>query len=629
MYRPLVVALAALAASTSPPAAAAPATPFLLRTIQGDSDGDRFGALVQRLADVNGDGVHDLLVGAPAALVSGERRGAVRVISGLTGQTIRTHLGDAAGDEFGAALEQAVVDLDGDGFVDYAVGAPGSGYVRVFSGKKGKTLYTFHPALPAAARFGAAIRYTFDQLSAPTGQFAIGAPDDDSFGDDAGSVWLVREGTSLAVLPGNSVGERFGSALSFDGEGAGGFPVLLVGAPEAANHGRTYVFDLDTRQIVKTLIGPTTGTPAQFGADVDTFTFCPTQGVASCGTRTVVGAPGSIAGQGSARIFMDDLDAPPQTLVGPAADSGFGATSARVTDGAFRIAIGAPGTAGGTGAVHVYDTSDWTESFRVEGVAAGGAFGAALTGGRFDLIDGDELAVGAPDEGAGTVRIYRMAQATPGPAMIPGDLVAASLAPPSSGDVDTATFEAVKGTKLRLVFQAASDGPSKFKLRARLKDEQGVIRKTWVVKAKAAPITRKTKLKSSGTWTLELEAKGGEGGDIFVFTNKSGTSSELFLSKKHKKVKPLAVDFAAILGATLGFEVDPNGGGSPTSIVLLQPDGTTYPDLASFQSGLQFAEIPTLQTGKHRLVVTPAAAGTTEIFGLVNEPASGGVVEID
>lgn len=73
--------------------------------------------------DVNGDGTPDLVVGEWRAGEDGSRVGLARVISGADGALLHETRGDAALDGYGYEVT-FVGDVDGDGRVDYAVGAP-------------------------------------------------------------------------------------------------------------------------------------------------------------------------------------------------------------------------------------------------------------------------------------------------------------------------------------------------------------------------------------------------------------------------------------------------------------------------------------------------------------------------
>lgn len=81
----------------------------------------RFGHAIEFVDDLDGDGACELAISAPEA---DEQRGAVWVISGARRTVLRTWLGDEPGARFGASLS-ADHDLDGDGVRDLVVGAPG------------------------------------------------------------------------------------------------------------------------------------------------------------------------------------------------------------------------------------------------------------------------------------------------------------------------------------------------------------------------------------------------------------------------------------------------------------------------------------------------------------------------
>jgi len=116
----------------------------VLHAFFGDSGLDWFGTSVAGAGDVDGDGVDDLVVGAPQSFLG---PGYVRVFSGANGALIREHNGAAPIDLFGWSVSGAG-DVDGDGRADYVVGSPfadaggnfNTGRVRVFSGASGALL---------------------------------------------------------------------------------------------------------------------------------------------------------------------------------------------------------------------------------------------------------------------------------------------------------------------------------------------------------------------------------------------------------------------------------------------------------------------------------------------------------
>ena len=125
--------------------------------INGGSAGDQSGFSVSNAGDINGDGLSDLIVGAPGDDPNGNGSGAAFVVFGKSSGTA-VELSDveagtggfvingvSAGDQSGYSVSNAG-DVNGDGLEDLIVGAPGddpngngSGASYVVFGKSGST----------------------------------------------------------------------------------------------------------------------------------------------------------------------------------------------------------------------------------------------------------------------------------------------------------------------------------------------------------------------------------------------------------------------------------------------------------------------------------------------------------
>ncbi len=108
----------------------------------GAGAGDRYGAVLARGGDVDGDGFDDLWIGAPALDAGGlADAGGVDLVRGrarLRPIAMPIARGAHAGEALGAAIA-AGIDVDGDGFADALAGAPFAGgeergEVRLYAG---------------------------------------------------------------------------------------------------------------------------------------------------------------------------------------------------------------------------------------------------------------------------------------------------------------------------------------------------------------------------------------------------------------------------------------------------------------------------------------------------------------
>ncbi len=110
--------------------------------VEGQADGDLFGAAVSALVDLDGDALPDLVVGAPGGGDPALEPGMAWVLLGALVPGVHTLADGGAsavpssgvgfGDDFGRAV--ALGDLDGDGAPDQVVGAPISDVGGGFSG---------------------------------------------------------------------------------------------------------------------------------------------------------------------------------------------------------------------------------------------------------------------------------------------------------------------------------------------------------------------------------------------------------------------------------------------------------------------------------------------------------------
>ncbi len=153
-----------------------------LYTFPGDTAFDGFGNAVAGGGDANGDGVPDLVVGGPAFDSNGTDAGRVRVFSGSNGALLHLFDGEEANDKFGASVD-FVDDVNGDGKDEIVVGAPGcssplacpgkKGFVRLFDGATGEVRST-RRGRQANALFGGSVAGLGDIDGDGRGDFAIG-----------------------------------------------------------------------------------------------------------------------------------------------------------------------------------------------------------------------------------------------------------------------------------------------------------------------------------------------------------------------------------------------------------------------------------------------------------------------
>src|SRR5262245_8742821 len=379
----LTLAIPAFATSSPPPDA----------TLTGAASDEDFGWRVAPAGDVNGDGVMDVIVGAPsndaiqgfagrAYLFLGPFSGSIPA-----GNAVATIAAQTFGDNLGFSVA-AAGDVNGDGFGDILVGARSSDAAGIQSGQ----VYLFYgpvsgsltPTDADATISGAA----FDEVGravAPAGDLNGDGFDDVVLGTDAaggssqGQVFVFNgplsgsrtAASANAIITGSfsneSLGASVASAVDVNGDGIN---ALILGAPrfplDGAGTGRAYVF-----------YGPVSGSAIATDADAILFGENVNDGFG----RSVSGA-GDVNGDGIADVIVG-------------ADQLFGAQSATGKAYGFYGPIAGSIQAANAGAI-------------LTGENARDLFGTWVSGvGDFNDDGFDDVVVGASDNGAGGVRAGR------------------------------------------------------------------------------------------------------------------------------------------------------------------------------------------------------------------------------
>ncbi len=203
----------------------------------GDHAAAQFGTALAAFGDLDGDGALEVAVGAPNA---GGGKGSVSLLKGSDLAVLRTLKGVAADDHLGASVG-AVGDVDGDGFGELLVGVPDadlggedSGAAQLHSGASGTLLASFAGAA-SGDHFGAAVSSAGDQDGDGVDDLLVGAPQHDGPGVDAGQATVVSGATRLPLhVWSGATGDNLGHALAGVGDVDGdGVPDVAIGSPLA------------------------------------------------------------------------------------------------------------------------------------------------------------------------------------------------------------------------------------------------------------------------------------------------------------------------------------------------------------------------------------------------------------
>ena len=231
----------------------------------GEVSADDAGRGLAGVGDLDGDGLDDFLIGAPEHEIDGQRRGKAYLIYGRSegweqdtnlALADATFLGEGFTDDTGDAVAGGG-DLDGDGFLDFAIGAPfdddaasNAGEVYLFLGG----LAEWEPDTSVADavgslrgdaeqdRAGHSLVFAGDVNGDGLCDLLVGAPSQDT-ASNAGRVFLVPgraegwaadaslAGASTASFVGEAADDEAGVSLAGGGDVNGdGLDDLLIGA---------------------------------------------------------------------------------------------------------------------------------------------------------------------------------------------------------------------------------------------------------------------------------------------------------------------------------------------------------------------------------------------------------------
>jgi len=286
----------------------------LVWAAHGANAGDGFGATLAGLGDVDGDGAPDLAVAATSVYFGFGPPTYVRALSGVDGSFLWEVQAVTSAEAFGRSLAR-IADVDGDGRDDLIVGSLGAaqGKVQVRSGASGALLFDATPPPGANFEFGTCVAALGDPNGDGVADFGVGDP---GFASGVGRISRHSglDGSVLDLIdpppqspaPFASFGSTFDALGDVDGDGVND---LVVGAPLGGitllPKGMAWVLSGSDGAVLHALAPEAGSLLALFGAAVAGSEDVDGDGVAD--VRLAAGGYVSYAGGDVVTIFSAEL----------------------------------------------------------------------------------------------------------------------------------------------------------------------------------------------------------------------------------------------------------------------------------------------------------------------------------
>ena len=250
-----------------------------------------FGASVAGVPDVNGDGKGDIIVGAPGVATGTSPvvgSGRAYIFSGFNGALLKVLQSPAmeTGGAFGTSVG-GIADVNGDGKGDVIVGAPNEdpgaspddvGRAYIFSGATGALLWKLFPPGPVEDQhFGISVSGVPDVNGDKFGDVIVGSMEPTGVQEGRAHIYSGATGLRLRTVKsaGNEADGLFGFTVSgipdVNGDELGD---VVVGAPgedpgtSPADAGRAYIYSGATGQFLWKLLPLTAEEDGMFGISV-------------------------------------------------------------------------------------------------------------------------------------------------------------------------------------------------------------------------------------------------------------------------------------------------------------------------------------------------------------------------